>query len=78
MIKNNSWAMIATVALVGALASMIGFFNADNCVASAQSEGWTSCAAIAEQQGFLFWGLLAVSTFGFGISFARKAMKKDR
>ena len=76
MIKNNSWAMIATVALVGALGSMIGFFNSKNC-AAAQAEGWTSCAAIAEQQGYLFWGLLAVSAFGFGVSIARRAKKKD-
>lgn len=78
MIRNNSWAMIATVALVGALASMIGFFNSKNCVVSAQAEGWTSCSAISQQQGFLFWGLLAVSAFGFVISFVRKAMRKDR
>lgn len=77
MIKNNSWAMIATVALVGSLASMIGFFNSKNCVA-AQAEGWTSCSAISEQQGFLFWGLLAVSAFGFGVSIARRVKKKDR
>lgn len=77
MIKNNSWAMIATVALVGALGSMIGFFNSKNCVA-AQAEGWTSCSAISEQQGFLFWGLLAVSVFGFGVSIARRAKKRDR
>ena len=77
MIKNNSWAMIATVALVGALGSMIGFFNSKNCVA-AQAEGWTSCSAISEQQGFLFWGLLTVSVFGFGVSIARRAKKKDR
>jgi hypothetical protein len=77
MIKNNSWAMIATVALVGALASMIGFFNSKNCV-TAQTEGWTSCSAISQQQGFLFWGLLAVSVFGFGVSVARRVTKKDR
>ena len=77
MIKNNSWAMIATVALVGALGSMIGFFNSKNCVA-AQAEGWTSCSAISEQQGFLLWGLLAVRVFGFGVSIARRAKKKDR
>jgi len=76
MIKNNSWAMIATVALVGALGSMIGFFNSKNCQA-VQAEGWTSCAAIAEQQSFLFWGLLAVSVFGFGVSIAKRVKKKD-
>lgn len=78
MIKNNSWAMIATVCVVAALASVIGLLNPSNCVESVQVEGWTSCAAIAEQQGYLFWGLLVLSVFGFAISLARRAMKKAR
>jgi hypothetical protein len=78
MIKNNSWAMIATVSVVAALASVIGFLNPSNCVESAQAEGWTSCEAIAQQQGYLFWGLLALSVFGFGISLTKRAMKKAR
>jgi hypothetical protein len=78
MIKNNSWAMIATVSIVAALASVIGLLNPSNCVASAQTEGWTSCEAIAAQQGYLFWALLALSVFGFAISLARRAMKRDK
>jgi hypothetical protein len=78
MVKNNSWAMIATVSVVAALASVIGLLNPTNCVESAQLEGWTSCAAIADQQRFLFWGLLAVSAFGFAISLVRRAAKKGR
>jgi hypothetical protein len=78
MIKNNSWAMIATVSVVAALASVIGLLNPTNCVESAQLEGWTSCAAIADQQRYLFWGLLAVSAFGFAISLVRRAAKKRR
>ena len=78
MIKNNSWAMIATVSIVAALASVIGLLNPTNCIDSAQLEGWTSCAAIADQQRYLFWGLLAVSAFGFAISLVRRAAKKRR
>ena len=76
MIKNNSWAMIATVCVVAAIASIIGLLNPNNCVDSVQVDGWTSCAAIAEQQGYLFLGLLVVSAFGFAISLAKKVMKK--
>jgi hypothetical protein len=78
MIKNNSWAMIATVSVVAALASVIGLLNPSNCVASAQIEGWTSCEAIAAQQSYLFWALLALSAFGFGISLAKRALKRDK
>ena len=67
-IKNNTWAMIATVSLVGILASAIGFFSPDYCTVK-QSADWTSCKAIAEQRAIGFWVLLAVSIFGFVISY---------
>lgn len=75
MIKNNSWAMIATVCVVAALASVIGLLNPTNCVDSAQLEGWTSCTAIADQQRYLFWGLLGLAVFGFAISLVRRVRK---
>jgi hypothetical protein len=75
-VKNNSWAMIATVSIVAALASLIGLLNPNNCVEAVQTEGWTSCEAIVNEQRWLFWGLLALSAFGFVISMARRAKKK--
>lgn len=75
-VKNNSWAMIATVSVVAALASLIGLLNPKNCVDAVQAQGWTSCAAIVEEQRWLFWGLLALSAFGFAISLVRRARKK--
>ena len=75
-IKNNSWAMIATVSIVAALASLIGLLNPNNCVEAVQTEGWTSCAAIVAEQRWLFAGLLALSAFGFAISLVRRARKK--
>ena len=76
-VKNNSWAMIATVCIAAVLASVIGLLNPTNCVESIQLEGWTSCAAIANQQRWLFWGLLALSAFGFVISLAKRSRKKQ-
>lgn len=70
--------MIATVSIVAAIASVIGLLNPSNCVASAQTEGWTSCEAIAQQQGYLFWGSLALGAFGFAISLSRWVMKRDK
>ena len=75
-IKNNTWAMIATVSLVGILASAIGFFSPDYCTVP-QSEDWTSCKAIAEQRAIGFWVLLAVSIFGFVISLTKRRKNKD-
>lgn len=67
--------MIATVCVVAALASVIGLLNPTNCVTSAQLEGWTSCAAIANQQRYLFWGLLGLAVFGFAISLVKRTKK---
>lgn len=75
-VKNNSWAMIATVSIVAALASLIGLLNPNNCVESAQTAGWTSCEAIVAEQRWLFIGLLGLSAFGFAISLVRRSRKK--
>ena len=75
-IKNNTWAMIATVSLVGIFASAIGFFSPDYCTVK-QSADWTSCKAIAEQRAIGFWVLLAVSIFGFVISLTKRRKNKD-
>lgn len=75
-IKNNSLAMIATVALVGALASLIGLFESSTCVESTQVDGWTSCAAIAEQRNVTTAVLLAVAVLGFAVSIVRKRRSK--
>lgn len=74
-IKNNSWAMIATVCAAAAVASVIGFLNPSNCVEAVQQPGWTSCEAIANEQRFMFIGLLGLSLFGFAISIYKKSRK---
>jgi hypothetical protein len=70
-IKNNSMAMIATVALVGMLASAIGFFSPDYCTVP-QSDDWTSCEAIAQQRNIGSIVLFAVCLLGFAVSLTKR------
>lgn len=74
-IKNNSMAMVATIAIVGVVASVIGLFDPSTCV-QAQSNDWTSCANIARDRQIGFWVLLVLSVLGFAVSITRKP-KKD-
>lgn len=70
-IKNNSMAMVATVALVGMLASAIGFFSPDYCTVP-QQDDWTSCTAIAQQRSIGFLVLFSICLIGFGVSISRR------
>jgi hypothetical protein len=63
-VKNNSWAMIATISAVAALASMIGYIDPAVCVVEAASP-WMSCEAIAAKTLTLFWGLASLSAISF-------------
>jgi hypothetical protein len=70
-ISNNSLAMIATVALVGILASAIGFFSPDYCTVP-QQDDWTSCASIAESRHIGSIVLFVVCVLGFVLSIAKR------
>jgi membrane protein DedA with SNARE-associated domain len=70
-IKNNSLAMIATVALVGMLASAIGFFSPGYCTVP-QQDDWTSCEAIAQQRSIGSIVLFVVCLFGFAVSLSKR------
>lgn len=74
-IKNNSMAMVATVALVGVFASVIGLFDPSTCI-DVQTEGWTSCASIARDRQIGSWILLGLSVFGFTVSLVRRKKRK--
>lgn len=74
-IQNNSMAMVATVALVGVFASIIGIFDPSTCV-DVQTEGWTSCESIAHDRQVGSWILLVLSALGFGASFVRRKKRK--
>jgi len=70
-ISNNSLAMIATVALVGILASAIGFFSPDYCTVP-QQDDWTSCEAIAQQRNTGSIVIFVVCVLGFALSITRR------
>ncbi|NDC19793.1 MAG: hypothetical protein EBZ87_05955 [Microbacteriaceae bacterium] len=70
-IKNNSLAMLATVALVGMLASAIGFFSPGYCTVP-QQDDWTSCEAIAQQRSIGSIVLFVVCLFGFAVSLSKR------
>lgn len=75
-IQNNSMAMIATVALVGILASIIGFFDPNTCTVS-QNSDWTSCQSIANDRKIGSVFLLALTLIGFGVSLVRTKKAKQ-
>jgi hypothetical protein len=62
--RNNSLAMLATVAAVGILAWGIGFFDPETCVESIQQPGWTSCETIARERQIALWVLIAAVALG--------------
>jgi peroxiredoxin len=74
-IQNNSMAMIATVALVGVLASLIGFFDPTTC-SNSQIDGWTSCQSIANDRKIGSIVLLTISLLGFAVSAVRTKTKR--
>ena len=59
--KNNSLAMMALIALVGAPASLIGYIDPKTC--PPQNSGFMTCQQAADQHIWLFW-ILA----GFGVA----------
>ena len=74
--KNNSLAMLATVAGVGVLAWWVGFFDPQTCSPDVQQEGWTSCEQIANQQAIAFWILVAALVVGVVITTISSRRKK--
>ena len=68
-------AMVATVALVGVFASIIGLFDPSTCI-DVQAEGWTSCESIARDRQIGSWILLGLSVLGFTVSLVRRKKRK--
>jgi hypothetical protein len=69
--KNNSAAMLATVALAGLGALLLSFFDTGTCVVP-DAEGFTSCQDIANQRVWAAWILGAVFVVGLAVSVSRK------
>jgi hypothetical protein len=69
--KNNSAAMLATIALVGLGALLLSFFDTGTCVVP-DAEGFTTCAEIANQRVWAAWILGIVFVVGLAVSVTRK------
>jgi predicted Kef-type K+ transport protein len=69
--KNNSAAMLATVALAGLGALLLGFFDTGTCVVP-DAEGFITCQEIADQRVWAAVILGAVFVIGLAVSVTRK------
>jgi hypothetical protein len=69
--KNNSAAMLATVALAGLGALLLSFFDTGTCVVP-DAQGFTTCQDIANQRVWAAWILGAVVVIGLAVSITRK------
>lgn len=67
--------MVATVCLVGIFASILGFFDPNNCTVD-QLDNWTSCESIARDRQIGSWVLLTASVAGFAFSLVRTRSKR--
>lgn len=74
--RNNSLAMLATVAAVGILAWGIGFFDPTTCTPDIQQEGWTSCENIAQERTTALWILIFTVLFALTVIFIRSRKRK--
>jgi hypothetical protein len=70
-LKNNSAAMLATVALVGLGALLLSFFDTGTCVVP-DAEGFISCQEIADQRVWAAWILGVIFVGGLLVSITRK------
>lgn len=69
--KNNSAAMLATVALAGLGALLLSFFDTGTCVVP-DAEGFTTCQEIADQRVWAMWILGTVFVVGLVVSISRR------
>ncbi len=74
--RNNSLAMLATVASVGILAWGIGFFDPTTCTPDIQQDGWTSCETIAQERTLALWLLIFTVVIALSIIFIRSRKRK--
>jgi hypothetical protein len=70
-LRNDSAAMLATVALVGLGALLLSFFDTGTCVVP-DAEGFTSCQDIADQRTWAALILGSAVVIGFSVSIIRR------
>jgi len=70
-LKNNSAAMLATVALAGLGALLLSYFDTGTCVVP-DADNFISCQEIADQRAWAAWILGAIFVGGLLVSITRK------
>jgi thiamine monophosphate synthase len=75
-LKNNSIAMLATIAGIGILAWFIGFFDPTTCTPGVQVAGWSSCEEIANQRSIALYVLIGITVAGILVTTVLKRKKK--
>jgi len=68
--------MLATIAGIGILAWLIGFFDPETCTPAVQVDGWSSCEAIANQRTLALIALVAITVVGVLITTLWKKKKR--
>lgn len=76
--RNNSLAMLATITGIGILAWWVGFFDPETCSPDGQVEGWTSCAAIAQERNLALWLLIGITVFAIVVTSYSAYKKRKR
>lgn len=76
--RNNSLAMLATITGIGILAWWVGFFDPETCSPDVQVEGWTSCAAIAQERNLALWLLIGITVFAIAVTSYSAYKKRKR
>lgn len=74
--RNNSLAMLATIAGIGILAWWIGFFDPTTCTPDAQQAGWTSCEQIAQERNLALGVLIGVVVISLVVTLLRYLKRK--
>jgi len=76
-LRNNSLAMLATIAGIGILAWFIGFFDPETCVPDVQQAGWTSCQNIANERAVALWVLIGVTIAAASFTLIRSRKRRS-
>ena len=73
--KNNTIAMIATISLVGAIATLIGYIDPATCTVDDPQSFWT-CEEAAMQNSILFWTFTAIGGGFLATALVRRLLAK--
>lgn len=75
--KNNTIAMIATISLVGALASLIGYIDPATCTVE-DPQAFLTCEEAAMQNSIAFWSFTAIGGSFLLTALIRRILSKRK